>query len=81
VSHRHADRWLDCFDLHAGSRYRARIHSAADTSALQQYAPRVVIQPSTALARDEAGETAAIWLISLVVALGGVAIWSLIPDA
>jgi hypothetical protein len=67
-------RRLACFDSKQGSRYSLQVETAADTRALQPFQPRLVVQPSPALARDHYSGTAAVWLAALALAVTGVAL-------
>ena len=67
-------RWLACFDLQGGSRYRLQVNAVSDPSALEPYHPRLVVQPSSAFFRNEHGKTAGVWLSSLLLGLFGAAL-------
>ena len=65
------ERWLGCFDADEDARYVIDVEPLAFADFLKPLNPRFVVQPSSALNRDEYSLTAAVWMISLLVGLAG----------
>ncbi len=67
------DRWLGSFVARRGLHYTLTVETHANAAALQPFAPRIVIQPSPSINRDEAVTAAFVWLSAAACATAGFA--------
>jgi hypothetical protein len=75
-----ADRWLGTFMAERGRRYTLTVETHMSAAALQPYSPRLLVQPSSSIIRDEYLKTAVVqvvggWVGTVGLALLGLAWW------
>lgn len=57
------DRWLGTFEAEPGRRYTLTVETHANAAALQPFSPRLLVQPSSSIIRDEHLTTTVVWAI------------------